>query len=83
MRMVCGCGGEMKVRVDVKPNSKVPGVEPVEDHLVVRVKEPPREGRANDAVLRAVADYYGVAQRDVRLVSGASGRHKVIDVPER
>jgi len=72
----------MKIRVDVKPNSKAPGVEPVEDHLVVRVKEPPKEGKANEAVLRAVAGYYGVAQRDVRLVSGAAGRHKVIEVPE-
>jgi len=73
----------MKIRVDVKPNSRVPGVEPVEDHLVVRVKEPPKEGRANEAVLRAVADYYGVAQRDVRLVSGGAGRHKVIELPDR
>ena len=33
----------MRIRVDVKPNSKAPGVEPVEDRLLVRVKEPPRE----------------------------------------
>ena len=72
----------MKIRVDVKPNSKAPGVEPVEDHLVVRVKEPPKEGKANEAVLRAVAEYYGVAQRDVRLVSGATGRHKIVEVPQ-
>lgn len=73
----------MRIRVDVKPNSKTPGVEAVEDHLVVRVKEPPREGRANEAVLRAVAEYYGVPQRDVRLVAGGSGRHKVVELPER
>ncbi|TFH33967.1 MAG: DUF167 domain-containing protein [Dehalococcoidia bacterium] len=73
----------MRVRVDVKPNSKAPGIEAVEDHLVVRVKEPPKEGKANEAVLRAVAEHYGVAQRDVRLVSGGSGRHKVIELPDR
>jgi len=73
----------MRIRVDVKPNSKAPGVEPVEDYLVVRVKEPPREGKANEAVLRAVADYYCVAQRDVRLVSGASGRRKVVELPDK
>jgi len=73
----------MKIRVDVKPNSKLPGVEPVEDHLVVRVKEPPKEGKANEAVLRAVAEYYGVPQRDIKLVSGLSGRHKVIELPEK
>jgi len=73
----------VKIRVEVKPNSKSPGVEPVQGHLVVRVKEPPTEGKANEAVLRAVAGYYGVAPRDVHLVSGAAGRHKVLEVPDR
>jgi uncharacterized protein (TIGR00251 family) len=73
----------MKVRVDVKPNSKTPGIELVEGRLIVRVKEPPTEGKANEAVLRAVADFYRVAQRDVRLVSGGSGRRKVLEVPEK
>ncbi len=73
----------MRIRVDVKPNSKVPGIEPVENHLVVRVKEPPREGRANAAVLRAVAEYFRVAPGDVRLISGVSGRHKTVEVPDR
>ncbi len=73
----------MRIRVDVKPNSKVPGVEAIEDHLVVRVKEPPREGRANAAVKRAVAEYFGVAPGDVRLISGTSGRHKIVELPDR
>lgn len=73
----------MKIRVDVKPNSKMPAVEVVEDHLVVRVKEPPKEGKANEAVLRAIAEHFGVPKRDVRLVSGEAARHKVIEVPDR
>ncbi|MFW6056524.1 MAG: DUF167 domain-containing protein [Chloroflexota bacterium] len=70
----------MKIRVEVKPNSKVPGIEPVEDHLVVRVKEPPTEGKANGALLRAVAAYYHVAPSDVRIVSGHSSRRKLVEV---
>ncbi|NLE94083.1 MAG: DUF167 domain-containing protein [Dehalococcoidia bacterium] len=73
----------MKIRVDVKPNSKMPAVEVVEDHLVVRVKEPPKEGKANEAVLRAIAEHFGVPKREVRLVSGEAARHKVIEVPDR
>ncbi len=72
----------MKVRVDVKPNARVPGIEMLDGHLVVRVKEPPTEGKANEAVLRAVAGYYGVPARDVRLLSGGAGRHKVLEVPD-
>jgi len=73
----------MRIRVHVKPNSRVPGVELVEGNLVVRVKEPPKEGKANEAVLRAVAEHFGVARRDVRLVSGASGRYKVLELPDQ
>ena len=73
----------MKVRVDVKPNSRATGIEPVEDHLVVRVKEPPKEGKANSAVVRAVADYFGVAPSDVRVVSGLAARRKVLELPDR
>lgn len=73
----------MKIRVEVKPNSKRTAVEVVEDHLVVRVKEPPKEGKANEAVLRAIAEHFGVPKRDVRLVSGEAARHKVIEVPDR
>ena len=73
----------MKIRVEVKPNSRMPAVEAVEDHLIVRVKEPPKEGKANEAVLRAIAEHFGVPKRDVRLVSGEAARHKVIEVPDR
>ncbi len=72
----------MKIRVEVKANSRLPGVEAVENHLVVRVKEPPREGKANEAVIRAVAAYYGVPPSSVRLASGASSRHKTLELPE-
>jgi uncharacterized protein len=73
----------VRIRVEVKPNSKAPGVDDAGDHLVVRVKEPPKEGKATEAVLRAVADHYRVAVRDVRLVSGAASRHKTLELPDR
>lgn len=38
------------------------------------------DGAATDAVCRAVADAFGVRVREVRLVSGATARTKVLDV---
>lgn len=73
----------MKVRVEVKPNSKSPGIESADGCLLVRVKEPPTEGKANAAVLRAVADYYGVAPSDLRMLSGHSSRRKLLELPDR
>ena len=48
--------------------------------LVVRVKERAVDGQANDAVVAAVADAFGLARRDVRIVHGHSSRSKVLEV---
>lgn len=48
--------------------------------LTVRVTEPPEDGRANAAVLEALAEHFGVPRRRVVLVRGATGRRKVIEV---
>jgi uncharacterized protein YggU (UPF0235/DUF167 family) len=48
--------------------------------LVVRVVAPAADGRANAAVLEAVAASLGVRKRAVRLIAGASSRTKVIEV---
>ncbi|GAA3233932.1 DUF167 domain-containing protein [Actinocorallia longicatena] len=50
------------------------------DALVVKVTARAVEGKATEAALKAVAEALGVPRRDIRLVSGASGRDKVIDV---
>ena len=46
----------------------------------VRVSAPPENGRANDAVLKLLADRVGLPRRAVSLVSGHSGREKVVQV---
>jgi uncharacterized protein len=46
------------------------------DVLLMRVKAPPVEGRANDAVIRLLADSLGVTQSAIQIVSGESSRDK-------
>ena len=48
--------------------------------LLVKVREPATEGKANDAVLLAVADAFGVRPRAVRLVHGRGSRRKLVEV---
>ena len=48
--------------------------------LVVSVSAPAVDGRANEAVLRAVAQAFNVSRHDVHLMSGATSRTKVLRI---
>ncbi|MBI1175578.1 MAG: YggU family protein [Sideroxydans sp.] len=48
--------------------------------LKIRLAAPPIEGRANEALLRFIADSFGVPLRNVELRQGAQSRHKTIKV---
>ena len=47
--------------------------------LVVRVTAPAADGRANQAVVEALAASLHLPRRAVRIVAGASARTKVVD----
>lgn len=70
----------MKIKVRVTPNSKIEGVIKEGDMFLVRVKEPAKEGRANRAVIKLLADYFGVPQRQIAISSGLASRNKVIEI---
>lgn len=50
------------------------------DALKIRLAAPPVEGRANDALLRFIADQFDVPLRNVELKQGGQSRHKRIAV---
>jgi uncharacterized protein (TIGR00251 family) len=72
----------VKIRVRVAPNSKIEEVIKEGDMFLVRVKEPAKEGRANRAVIKLLADYFGVPQRQISISSGFGSRNKVIDITQ-
>ncbi len=70
----------MKIQVQVKPNSKSEEVSQEGDNFIVKVKEPPEKGRANQAVVRLLAKHFGVPQSQLKILSGFKSRSKVISV---
>ena len=49
--------------------------------LVIAVTAPAIEGKANEAVRKALAKAFGVRRQDVTIVAGERGRDKVVDLP--
>lgn len=50
--------------------------------LLVRIKAPPVDGKANKALTQFLAKHLGVSKSQVRLEKGDSSRIKVLSVPD-
>ena len=72
----------MKIQVKVKPNSKIQEVSQEGNSFAVKIKEPPREGKANRAVIKLLAEHFDVPKTQISIVSGLRSRNKVIEVTE-
>jgi uncharacterized protein (TIGR00251 family) len=70
----------MKIRVRVSPKSVTDEIVGEGDTLVARVKEPPQEGRANQAVMKLLARHFHVPVSQVRIRSGVKSRNKVFEI---
>ena len=65
----------------VTPHAKQRSVQPAADGtLLVQVVEPAKGGRANAAVIAALAAHVGVPKRCVTMLRGLTGRQKLIEV---
>lgn len=80
-------GGGVSVRVRVKPRaskSRVLGEK--EGELEVAVAAPPVDGKANEELVRVLAEHFDVPKSAITIARGESGRSKLVRiavVPER
>ena len=73
----------MKISVLARPRAKKAGVKKIdESHFEVSITAPAHEGRANAAVIRAMADYFDIAPSRVEIVSGLKGKRKTLIILE-
>lgn len=65
----------------VQPRASRPKIGPVHgDRVKVAVTSPPVDGKANAAVIDALADFLAVPRARIEVVSGAGSRRKTVRV---
>jgi uncharacterized protein len=73
----------VRFAIKVKPGAKKEHVGGLHgDALIVAVTAPPVDGKANDAVRKALAKAFGIRRQDVVIVAGERGRDKVVELPD-
>jgi hypothetical protein len=71
----------MQKKVKVKPNSKQQSIkEETDGSFTVNLKSPPVDGKANDELIRVLAEKFNVPKSKIRIKSGLSSRQKLIEI---
>jgi uncharacterized protein YggU (UPF0235/DUF167 family) len=71
----------MKISVIAHPNAKRPRVEKdLLGTIHVYVNQPPLEGKANAAVIEAIAEYFHVKKNTILLISGDKSKQKLFEI---
>ena len=70
-----------RLALRVTPGARSEGLEIGAGALLVKVRAKPKEGEANKAVLALLAQALGIAASRLRLLRGATGRDKLVELP--
>lgn len=72
------------LQIKVKPNAKTSTLEeqPDGNGWLAKLKSPPVDGKANAELIALVADHFGCRKADVTLKIGATGRNKLVQIPD-
>jgi uncharacterized protein (TIGR00251 family) len=74
-------GNILTLTLHVQPGAKRTDVAGLHgEALKIRLAAPPIEGRANEALLKFIAEAFGVPLRQVELKQGGQSRHKVVAI---
>lgn len=71
----------MKIFIKVKTKAKEKKIEKIdENHFIVKIKELPEKGKANQEVIKIIAQYFKVSLSQVAIISGLKSKNKIIYV---
>ncbi|MBD2626813.1 DUF167 domain-containing protein [Trichormus variabilis] len=73
----------MQKKVKVKPNSKQQKITEQEDgSLIVNLKSPPVDGKANEELIKLLAEKFDVPKSYIKIKSGLSSRQKIVEIDD-
>ena len=71
------------IQVKVKPNARSSGLEELGDGTwLARIASAPVDGKANEELVRLIAERFSVRKAQVSIKRGASGRLKVVQITD-
>lgn len=71
----------MRLFIKAKPNSKKEFITKIDDnHFIIAVKDPAREGKANFAIIKKLSEYLNIPLSKIRIISGYSSKEKVFEI---
>ncbi len=71
----------MRIYVKVVPKSSRNKVEKIsEEEYKVWITAPPVDGKANDMLIKVLADYFDVSKSSLAITGGKTARTKIIDI---
>jgi uncharacterized protein len=71
----------MHKKVKVKPNSRIQKIEEETDgSLTVHLKSPPIDGKANQELIKVLAEKFNVPKNSIIIKSGFNSRQKLIEI---
>ncbi len=77
---------KMKIIVKAKAGAKEEKIKEIsgaiggEIILEISVKEPPIQGRANEAIVKVLSKYFNVSRSQISLISGFSSKNKIFEI---
>lgn len=71
----------LRIWITVKPRAKRQELKKTaEGEYAASVRAPASEGKANEALIQLLAEYFSVPQSSVRILRGQAGRRKLVEI---
>lgn len=81
LHLVRGVQMAIRITVEVKPRAKNDTVEKLSARQYrVSVHAPPVDGKANEAVIKLLAQHFSVSKSSVRVLRGRTSRKKLVEI---